>query len=84
MTPSRILLNHEPKLYYAERISLRDFMARFQDAIAGEDKCAADDLLNDWRVCDEAAYRIGHWVFHGADSTRAEQQTLRDKAESKS
>lgn len=67
MTPSRILLNHEPKLYYAERISLRDFMARFQDAIAGEDKCAADDLLCNFAITDHGAFRVGGRVFHSGD-----------------
>ena len=73
MTPSRILLNHEPKLYYAERISLRDFMARFEDAIAGEDKCAADDLLCNFCICDDGAYRVGGRVFHSGDGSKKEK-----------
>lgn len=72
MTPSRILLNHEPKLYFSERISLRDFMARFEDAIAGKDKCAADDLKYNWRIQDDGAYRVGYlMVFqHSGDGSK--------------
>lgn len=81
-SPSRVLLNHEPKLYYAERISLREYMTRFRHVIASKDECAADDLQYNWRIDDDGAYRIGGRVFHGGDSTREKQQTFRDKSES--